>query len=102
MTHDELLRRVREEFFFTQGLGALLHSNSCSSYPCHCSAIDKTHQKLRNTMLLIVELHTPEQEIGGGCDENGEELWVCTHCPDGDGFQDYPCPTIQAIEKELA
>ena len=51
---------------------------------------------------VVVELHKPEQEIGGECDENGEELWVCTHCPDGDGFQDYPCPTIQAIEKELS
>ena len=49
----------------------------------------------------VVELHTPEQEIGGGCDENGEELWVCTHCPDGDGFQDYPCPTIRAIEEAV-
>jgi hypothetical protein len=49
----------------------------------------------------VVQLHKPEQEIGGGCDENGEELWVCTHCPDGDGFQDYPCPTIRAIEEGI-
>ena len=52
-------------------------------------------------LAAVVNLHKPEQEIGGVCDENGEELWVCTHCTDGDGFQDYPCPTIQAIKKEL-
>lgn len=49
----------------------------------------------------VVGLHKPSQEVGGICDENGEELWVCGICPDGDGLQNYPCPTIRAIEKEL-
>jgi len=52
-------------------------------------------------LAAVVDLHKPEQEIGGGCDENGQELWVCIHCIDGDGFQDYPCPTIQTIQKEI-
>jgi hypothetical protein len=84
MTHDELLRKVREEFFFTQGLGNVLHMNSCSSFPCHCSAIDETHLKLRNTMLSVVELHAYDHGM-------------CMNCE----MKDYPCPTIQAIEKEL-
>jgi len=33
----------------------------------------------------------------------GQEIPFCRGCPRGieDGFADYPCPTIQAIEKEL-
>ena len=83
MTHDELLDKIYwhwknaddAEFFGLSGY--------------------------RKALRAVVELHKPEQEIGGGCDENGQELWVCIHCIDGDGFQDYPCPTIQSIEKEL-
>jgi hypothetical protein len=89
MTHDELLKKIREDFFFTQGLGTVLHMNSCSSYPCHCSAIDETHLKLRNAMLSIVELHRPEEQDH----KQYEKCWNCNLL--------YPCPTIQAIEKEL-
>ncbi len=40
----------------------------------------------------VVELHTPiegHEHLCGGC-------WF------GDGMMAYPCPTIQAIEKELS
>jgi hypothetical protein len=40
----------------------------------------------------IVELHKPI--------EGHEHL--CSACWFGDGMMSYPCPTIQAIEKELA
>lgn len=92
MTHDELLKKIREDFFFTQGLGTVLHMNSCSSYPCHCSAIDETHLKLRNAMLSIVELHKPELMISSS---------YCVECTNNLETVIYPCPTIQAIEKEL-
>ena len=93
MTHEELLKRVREEFFFTQGLGTVLHMNSCSSYPCHCSAIDETHQMLRNVMLSIVELHKPYEAHNKGV--------ACLECSNSQDMP-YPCRTVQAIEKELA
>jgi hypothetical protein len=41
----------------------------------------------------VVELHKP----------NGDECLVCEKDNNGDwGWEIYPCPTIQAIEKELA
>jgi hypothetical protein len=89
MTHDELLAKIDSKLEFC----------TCDGWNNNCWADDN---KPWIILRAVVALHRPEQEIGGGCDENGEELWVCTHCPDGDGFQDYPCLTIQAIEKELS
>ena len=59
---------------------------------------------LANTLRAVVELHKPES--------------ITTSCPDGKpgclvlhyshkqkcscGFWNYPCPTIQAIERELS
>ncbi len=40
-------------------------------------------------LLAVVELHKPEHSIAG---------YRCTHCTLEVA---YPCPTIQAIEKEL-
>ena len=83
MTHDELLARIDDdEKFLEQYFGGKFKGQSA--------------------LRAVVELHKPSQEVGGICDENGEELWVCGICPDGDGLQNYPCPTIQAIEKELS
>jgi hypothetical protein len=42
-------------------------------------------------LLAVVELHKPI--------EGNEHL--CGACWFGDGMMSYPCPTIQAIEKEL-
>ena len=81
MTHDELLALVT---------GGTNHKMA------------EEHLFYRKALRAVVELHKPSQEVGGICDENGEELWVCGICPDGDGLQNYPCPTIQQIiEKEL-
>jgi hypothetical protein len=45
-----------------------------------------------NALLAVVELHKPvNTEVGIEC--AAEE--------DGEYFHPYPCPTIQAIEKEL-
>jgi len=52
----------------------------------------------------VVELHKPVMAFTGGYDGEENELWGerCQECS-GNGFsQMYPCPTIQAIEKELA
>ena len=51
----------------------------------------------------VVELHKPVMAFTGGYDGEENELWAeqCSDCS-GNGFsQEYPCPTIQAIEKKL-
>lgn len=51
-------------------------------------------EKLKQALTAVLELHKP-QEITL---PNGE--WG-TNCPICDGWE-YPCPTIQAIEKALS
>ena len=48
--------------------------------------------KKENALLAVVELHKPINEHPDLCDGCYEEE---------SGPSDYPCPTIQAIEKEL-
>ena len=74
MTHDELIAYIDDS---TNGLK-------------HEHLFEKL---LDNTKALraVVELHSPiegHEHLCGGC-------WF------GDGMMAYPCPTIQAIEKEL-
>ena len=47
------------------------------------------------TTLAVVELHKPHIFT----DNDGYEWFYCTVCTDG--FETFPCPTIQTIEKEL-
>ena len=53
--------------------------------------ITKQYQALR----AVVELHKPHIFT----DNDGYKWFYCTICKDG--FETFPCPTIQAIEKEL-
>jgi len=83
MTHDELLRHLDEK---------LSWENS--------TEVGAAYSALR----AVVELHTPYKTKHFG--ERVEYL-ACYHCEqatvEGDAYQlPYPCPTIQAIEKELA
>jgi hypothetical protein len=57
------------------------------------NAITEESQKFADALRAVVELHKP-QDITL---PNGDWGANCTEC---DGW-DYPCPTIQAIEKEL-
>lgn len=52
-----------------------------------CSVVEQ----LTTTLRAVVELHKPI--------EGHEHL--CSGCWFGEGMMSYPCPTIQAIEKEL-
>ena len=52
------------------------------------SPADKYDASWQSALRAVVELHG---ELGGDCDE----------CWSEDGYIQYPCPTIQAIEKEL-
>ena len=74
MTHDELLDRIAQA-------GLEPHGN-----------VMPTHLVL--ALRAAVKLHKP-QEITL---PDGEWGANCIECDDG---YDYPCPTIQAIEKEL-
>ena len=71
MTHDELLAK-------------LVQTNGGPLY-----------QALR----AVVELHKPEQFVIGMSTKDGvtHVRVVCTHCE----LVNYPCPTIQAIDKEM-
>lgn len=92
MTHDELLARIDEWADNALGVGALTHSQMCSSNSCDCYECDRQGESLINALRAVVELHKPWDS----------PMWVCNECGDGMNVVfDYPCPTIQAIEKEL-
>ena len=84
MTHDELKAKVFQEY-------ATTYEDLAGNVPMSPKAL-----------LAVVELHRPKEEDG--------KLW-CSHevCYNHVEFLErndcdcsYPCPTIQAIEKELA
>jgi hypothetical protein len=77
MTHDELLNKMYLPFKNAEDAEFFALS------------------KYRTALRAVVELHKP-QEITL---PNGEWGTNCVFCDDG---YEYPCPTIQAIEKELS
>ena len=84
MTHDELLAKI----------DANIYIDGMNNIPMH------THNALR----AVVELHKPMQVATGGSwtQDNFTQTFElrCPQCSRGYN-QLYPCPTIQAIEKEL-
>jgi hypothetical protein len=78
MTHDELLAKIDIWKFQTKGYD--------DTYEVH---------GILNALRAVVELHKPDES------EFPDEWESCVECS-GNGYaQMYPCPTIQAIEKEL-
>ncbi len=77
MTHDELLAKIEylEQYEFGK--------------------YEKTFRIFKNSLRAVVELHKPEPVWGSI--EDAE----CNECSFGNKLVTYPCPTIQAIEKEL-
>ena len=71
MTHDELLAKIDN--------GYLSVTDENSYY--------------KSALRAVVELHKPEIYEGG--------FLICIECRDDEFPADYPCQTIQAIEKEL-
>jgi hypothetical protein len=82
MTHDELLKKI--EWLE----GAYVNRKNCQ--PCI---------KYLNTLRAVVELHKPERGVIESWFKwlNGTKIIGCRLCEEL-----YPCPTIQAIEKELS
>jgi hypothetical protein len=80
MTHDELVIRIIE-----------------------ISGDETINWRLYPALRAVVELHKPVMAFTGGYDGEENELWAeqCQECSGSWASQMYPCPTIQAIEKEL-
>jgi len=79
MTHDELLNEI--DAIISIGYA----ESGFSEYAANGTRAEKA-------LRAVVELHKPEL-----LDERGDVCLAC--CPDL--LTLYPCPTIQAIEKEL-
>ena len=86
MTHDELLEELDEIIFDFE----YKYDNSNPYY---------------KALRAVVELHKPDWVLPTLTlpYEKPEPIAICSHCSYVADFRKiYPCPTIQAIEKELA
>ena len=78
MTHDELLAKIKTGNEFA-GIKYAPDSHTFA-------------------LRAVVELHSPTKSAS----INGTPIIICSGCYEEEsGHSDYPCPTIQAIEKEL-
>jgi len=98
MTHDELLVKLEQRYWKMFNHNSTDQSDSGTE---HRILIQQSYFALQK----VVELHKPEYWQNPNVPEwNGAN---CTHCLEerGDYMSpieaSYPCPTIQAIEKEL-
>ena len=76
MTHEELLAKINKRIAHYIPAG-----------------ID---DQIAIALRAVVELHKPINNPNFP----DSDIW-CWQCADGRGYAKYPCPTIQAIEKEL-
>jgi hypothetical protein len=84
VTHDELLAKIDKRHWHLFNFNWQDQSNEAIEFR-------KAVQSSTDAFRAVVELHKPvegHENLCGGC-------WF------GDGMMAYPCPTIQAIEKEL-
>ena len=81
MTHEELLAKIdaKKEPWYNE----------------ITEDFELSDMELINALRAVVELHSPFDNLAG------EFCTVCTAMEDKDIYTLYPCPTIQAIEKEL-
>lgn len=84
MTHDELVEEINE---------------AIADFDLKFDNSNPYFKALR----AVVELHKPVMAFTGGYDGEENELWAeqCRDCSNNGFSQEYPCQTIQAIEKEL-
>ena len=82
MTHDELLAKLADDYQFADY--AELRDEQ---------GFLPTHHALRS----VVELHKQEEVTL----PDGQLADICSECSGNGYYSLYPCPTIQAIEKEL-
>ena len=84
MTHDELLAKIDEDIKF---VNEIFYKPNTGMLEIRDRIVSRLY-----SLRAVVELHKPEP-----LDERGDVCLTC--CPDL--LTLYPCPTIQAIEKEL-
>ena len=88
MTYDELLTKIEQRYW------KMFNHNSQDQTDAgieHRTLIQNQYFTLR----AVVELHNP---VDVSWKNDGSKI-LCSTC--SEGFDVYPCPTIQAIEKEL-
>ena len=85
MTHDELLARLNDPIAWMES-----ESESERHYTPETYNELKRHLDVYLALRAVVELHKPVET-------NYIDIETCTGCEEAE----YPCPTIQAIEKEL-
>lgn len=91
MTHDELLNKL-----------SILCPSNCSIKNEHWhESIDGYTNKYLEILRAIVELHKPLYYRKGEIETKGAHCDECSKGSHGENAVEYPCPTIQAIEKEL-
>ena len=91
MTHDELLFKIYE-----------IHNDS-SDAGQKANKQYKGMIQFMQALRAVVQLHKPVMQWSGGYDGEENPLYAeqCSDCSSNGFTQEYPCPTIQAIEKEL-
>ncbi len=83
MTHDELLAKINSKLEFC----------TCEGWGNNCWADDN---KPWIVLRSILELHNPREYQG-----RFSKYFICESCSEMDFAEEYPCPTIKAIEKGL-
>jgi hypothetical protein len=88
MTHDELVSKLKEQYNYWSNL---VYYTKPEFYE---NTVDQRNGW--SALRAVLELHKP-------CRCNYDCCDVCVHCfeLEGERADIYPCPTIQAIEKEL-
>ena len=91
MTYDELLFKIYE-----------IHNNS-SDAGQEANKQYKGMIQFMQALRAVVQLHKPVMQWSGGYDGEDNPLYAeqCSDCSSNGFTQEYPCQTIQAIQKEL-
>ena len=65
--------------------------------------LNKLIRKQMKAIDSVMQLHKPVMQWSGGYDGEDNPLYAeqCADCSSNGFTQEYPCQTIQAIEKEL-
>ena len=90
MTHDELLTKIEKQTVHI--------ANKIKPVADSC---EKEIGEFANALRAVVELHKPMLTKYMEPDVDRYECQVCREEPYYSRNEPYPCPTIQAIEKEL-
>lgn len=110
MTHDELLTKIgvigeATRFRCHECEDGMLSDEEGGDTCFYCEGRGYYERDYVRALRAVVELHKPEYWQNPNVPEwHGAK---CTHCLEEQGDYmspisvDYPCPTIQAIEKEL-